>query len=424
MAELATIALVGNILQFLEVGIKLSATARRAYKSIDGCIKEDKDLLTDTGRNGQAAVDDSLVQAAKASDEYASELTTLLETMSMRPGVTRTLESLRVSARRILKNGDIHDLEAKMLESFKSLILKVKPNDKDSTVQMIGRLENLLTEAQRVKRQHSLLKSLLFHTIKQRHNAIPERHQDTFKWVFERDTYQFCEWLESESGFFWVKGKAGSGKSTLIKYLAAHSQTKSLLQVWGKGQRVVTASHFFWNAGTSMQKSISGLFQTILYQVIKTCPQLIDIIGNCRKDLSDSAISLTREDIRNYVKEELGANPNFQRLSRTDSRCSMISNNIVERAQGVFLWVILVVDYLRGGLRNNDDYSDLQRLNDLPDDLEEYFKYMLQTIEDVYWESTTRIFRTVIAAEQSLPLLGFSFLDQEMGDPGYAVAMQ
>lgn len=124
------------------------------------------------------------------------------------------------------------------------------------------------------------------------------------------------------------------------------------------------------------------------------------------------------------MKEELGANPNFQRLSRTDSRCSMISNNIVERAQGVFLWVILVVDYLRGGLRNNDDYSDLQRLNDLPDDLEEYFKYMLQTIEDVYWESTTRIFRTVIAAEQSLPLLGFSFLDQEMGDPGYAVAMQ
>lgn len=87
---------------------------------------------------------------------------------------------------------------------------------------MIGHLENLLPEAQRVKRQHSLLKSLLFHTIKQRHNAIPERHQDMFKWVFKRDTHQFCEWLELESGFFWVKGKAGSGKSTLMKYLAAH----------------------------------------------------------------------------------------------------------------------------------------------------------------------------------------------------------
>lgn len=90
----------------------------------------------------------------------------------------------------------------------------------------------------------------------------------------------------------------------------------------------------------------------------------------------------------------------------------MISNNIVERAQGVFLWVMLMVNYLRGGLRNNDNYSDLlQRLNDLPADLEEYFKYMLQTIEDVHWESTTRIFRTVIAAEQSLPLLGFRFLE-------------
>ncbi|KAJ9414572.1 hypothetical protein FOXG_22618 [Fusarium oxysporum f. sp. lycopersici 4287] len=308
MAELATTALVGNILQFLEVGIKLSATARRAYKSIDGCIKEDKDLLTDTGRlhslissiqtnrshtqgNGQAAVDDSVVQAAKACDEYASELTTLLETMSIRPGVTRTSESLRVSPRRILKNGDIHDLEAKMELGlvFESL----------SSEQCLG------------------LRFCFFIDGLDEYTAGRQRYTGTFEELLEP-----------------------------LRILARSDSIK------------ICVSSRPWNA-------FDEEFKNLGYK--------IQLEG------------LTGEDIRNYVKEELGADPNFQRLSRTDSRCSMISNNIVERAQGVFLWVILVVNYLRGGLRNNDDYSDLlQRLNDLPDDLEEYFKYMLQTIEDVY----------------------------------------
>ncbi|EWY81934.1 hypothetical protein FOYG_16140 [Fusarium oxysporum NRRL 32931] len=51
MAELAAIALAGNILQFLEVGIKLTRTATRAYQSTDGFIKEDRDFLADTKRS-------------------------------------------------------------------------------------------------------------------------------------------------------------------------------------------------------------------------------------------------------------------------------------------------------------------------------------------------------------------------------------
>ena len=54
---------------------------------------------------------------------------------------------------------------------------------------------------------------------------------------------------------FWVSGKAGSGKSTLMKYLKSDPDTESNLWAWANGPKLVTASYFFWNAGTDMQKS-------------------------------------------------------------------------------------------------------------------------------------------------------------------------
>jgi hypothetical protein len=44
--------------------------------------------------------------------------------------------------------------------------------------------------------------------------------------------------------------------------------------------------------------------------------------------------------------------------------------NLVQRAEGVFLWLRLVVDSLNRGLENGDDVVVLEeRLNDLPSDL-------------------------------------------------------
>ncbi|OCL01222.1 hypothetical protein AOQ84DRAFT_221068, partial [Glonium stellatum] len=40
-------------------------------------------------------------------------------------------------------------------------------------------------------------------------------------------------------------------------------------------QKLVTGSYFFWNSGYSMQKSQTGLLQSLLYQVLSACPDLI-----------------------------------------------------------------------------------------------------------------------------------------------------
>jgi hypothetical protein len=85
----------------------------------------------------------------------------------------------------------------------------------------------------------------------------------------------FAHWLRGNESLYWVTGKPGSGKSTLMKYLYSKPQTFQHLNNWKKELPLVTASFFFWNSGTSMQMSKMGLLQALLYNSIGTRTHLI-----------------------------------------------------------------------------------------------------------------------------------------------------
>lgn len=121
----------------------------------------------------------------------------------------------------------------------------------------------------------------------------------------------------------------------------------------------------------------------------------------------------TRGDIQQFVKDELQGSADFDRLQKRDRvAAGNIVGEITERAQGVFLWVFLVVRSLLRGLCYADDISDLQRrLRELPDDLYEYFDRMLNSIEAVYRENVARLFLTMAYAKSTLPVLTFYFID-------------
>jgi hypothetical protein len=70
----------------------------------------------------------------------------------------------------------------------------------------------------------------------------------------------------------------GSGKSTLMKYIEDHPTTNQLLQSWSRPSHLVTASFYFWNSGTMMQKSLQGLLQSLLYTILISYPALIPIL--------------------------------------------------------------------------------------------------------------------------------------------------
>lgn len=75
-------------------------------------------------------------------------------------------------------------------------------------------------------------------------------------------------WLEGSGGLYWVSGKAGFGKSTLMKWLVEESRTTKLLELWAGNKRLLIADYFFWSSGSGVQKSLSGLLRSLLYQLL------------------------------------------------------------------------------------------------------------------------------------------------------------
>ncbi|KAE9369410.1 hypothetical protein N431DRAFT_427565 [Stipitochalara longipes BDJ] len=110
-----------------------------------------------------------------------------------------------------------------------------------------------------------MMQSLYFPLMDDRHQSIPEAHRQTFRWIFKefpREEYpwsNFVEWLRTGSGLYWINGKAGSGKSTLMRYIFNHIQTRQHLSHWARDARLEIGGFFFWNSGSPIQRSQIGL---------------------------------------------------------------------------------------------------------------------------------------------------------------------
>lgn len=120
----------------------------------------------------------------------------------------------------------------------------------------------------------------------------------------------------------------------------------------------------------------------------------------------------TKNDIRLYVDEKLQDQQHYKMLCDTDENATRLVDAVAERAQGVFLWVFLVIKSLSRGLTNADTISDLERrLSEMPEDLEDYFLLMLDRIEKFYHEESAKMLLACIAAAEPLPLGVLSLLD-------------
>ena len=107
---------------------------------------------------------------------------------------------------------------------------------------------------------------------------------------------------------------------------------------------------------------------------------------------------LTEPDIRKYTSDKLErARQKTSQALRSSLRLETIASMIVQRAEGVFLWVKLAVRDQLEGIRNHDDANQLlERLNILPDEIEGIYLYMLQRIDKVYWKEVAYYFHFVL----------------------------
>jgi hypothetical protein len=365
-------------------------------------------------------------------------------------------------------------------------------------------------EARKRSTSQKILDSLFYEEIGRREEQIHESYGETFNWIFEDDSTPFKQWLGSTNDAFSIRGEAGSGKSTLMKFLANHPMTDEILRQSASTHKLIVAKHFFWNSGTKMQQSPLGLMQSLLHQILQHCPSLIpfaspqrwealscDVRVNAwtRKEFTTAVANImidrgldahfcffidgldeytdgtagdhyqlvqdlhflnqsarvnlcvssrawtvfedqygksdklkivmqdqTAEDMYNYVNGMLAEDARFLRLAKVEPEAHNVTCELVGRADGVFIWVLLVVKSLLRGLTDRDDSTELlRRLNEMPPDLDTYFRKTFDNIETVYRPEAMRALQFLAEADH-FPLMFIYCISKEVLDSRYGLS--
>lgn len=135
-----------------------------------------------------------------------------------------------------------------------------------------------------------------------RQEQIPDSYRGTLEWIYSEPRDQdmswdsFSSWLTNGRGIYWITGKAGSGKSTLMRMLHECEQTDQLLRAWSNVAPPIRASFFFWNSGSELQMSQDGLFRTVLFQILQQ--RLAKGSRIFKKKLEAIALSLESSNIQ------------------------------------------------------------------------------------------------------------------------------
>lgn len=99
--------------------------------------------------------------------------------------------------------------------------------------------------------------------------TISNAHTRTCHWLSSSPEY--ISWLDDtrlhdHNGFLWIKGKAGAGKSTLMKY--------ALMQTNYSLDGTIVLSFFFNARGDHLEKSTIGAYRSLLHELLKKIPSL------------------------------------------------------------------------------------------------------------------------------------------------------
>ncbi|CAA9966178.1 P-loop containing nucleoside triphosphate hydrolase [Pyrenophora teres f. maculata] len=400
--------------------------------------------------------------------------------------------------------GALRELEYANQDALQALPKQIERLERDLQIDKLGpeaqeQIRSLLAMTDTAKAmvvRRVIIKRLAFDHMGARYDQVDSAHCETFRWIVEEDAvidekvtmcnarHLYLSWLANGQGMFHIAGKLGSGKSTLMKYLLEHSQTKTKLLEWTGQAKLVFVSYFFGRPGKPIQRSFSGMIQSLLYGILEASPELTSIafldlwtqiqaelslgleqspVGKALPldavlcaletllrdegvqtnyrfcffvdaldeyedtifrdyrymverlhswvDISKNALKicvssreynvfenmfaanqrirmqdLTRNDMQRYVNDRL------EDILDIGNRKD-ITRKIVERSDGIFLWVVLVVKALREGVEDGHDIVRFEKeLDILPTEMEELFQYLLDSIPSHRRQAAYRLF--------------------------------
>ncbi|KAI1442947.1 hypothetical protein F5Y02DRAFT_395013 [Annulohypoxylon stygium] len=144
----------------------------------------------------------------------------------------------------------------------------------DLTANLAQMLSGLAVDSQNSPSDDDALMSLQTSETDRRLLEIEDKFKNTFSWVYNLPEPGFNRWLQNDTGLFWIRGKPGSGKSTLMKFIFQDERTSYLLSDWSGEKSYIRAAFFFHHRGTPLQKSFEGLLRSIILQIVTKKPAL------------------------------------------------------------------------------------------------------------------------------------------------------
>jgi hypothetical protein len=173
---------------------------------------------------------------------------------------------------------NVAQVDLQLAANHSELLSKIESIQKE----LVSSCEKLQATTHRL-----ILEGIAFPDMNARLGHIEDQGQaeGTFEWLIKGDkipesqrgslAMSFRQWLSDDTqGIFHIAGKPGSGKSTLMRFLKEHPETRAQLRKWaaegGDNSEPVVAAVFFWNAGSRSQKSMNGLYRTLLHSILES----------------------------------------------------------------------------------------------------------------------------------------------------------
>ncbi|KAF4954201.1 hypothetical protein FGADI_5414 [Fusarium gaditjirri] len=157
---------------------------------------------------------------------------------------------------------------------------------------------------------------------------------------------------------------------------------------------------------------VSSRPEPIFVEAFRDCPKLR------LEDLSSG-------DILEYIQSELCGNRRIKLMSETEpASVKNLVKSVTKKASGVFLWVVLVVRTLLGGLADGSNLAELQQITDeCPQELLQLYEHMFDRMHKRHRSQAFRMFLFALESKSlssQLPsVLQLSFLDE---DPWSAIS--
>ncbi|KLU91741.1 hypothetical protein MAPG_10690 [Magnaporthiopsis poae ATCC 64411] len=170
----------------------------------------------------------------------------------------------------------VADVEHIALEVRHNMLNKFNSPTDGGYKQVAGKLKDYAEETKEKKScvlvnkeaWEACLRSLSFPQMTDRLNDIHSALDGTCRWLLEHNTYK--RWAASDRSILWIRGKPGSGKSTLMKFAIANA--KSLPDV---DDQSAVFSFFFHGRGGELQKTLLGFWRALLFHFLKLVPEAL-----------------------------------------------------------------------------------------------------------------------------------------------------